>query len=90
LHKALHNYGSLFLGEETTVMYGDKCACSGAEFFCFFDVEEALSAALLTSSVLMCEANDLRVLKLDTPRHLAAEPFWYIIPLTFTILNAGT
>ena len=22
----LHNYGSLFLGEETTVTYGDKCS----------------------------------------------------------------
>ena len=25
-HKRLKNYGSLFIGEETTVAYGDKCS----------------------------------------------------------------
>ena len=25
-HKKLKNYGSLFIGEETTVAYGDKCS----------------------------------------------------------------
>ena len=25
-HRSLHNYGSLFLGEETTVAFGDKCS----------------------------------------------------------------
>eukprot|EP00041_Stephanoeca_diplocostata_P033604 m.1115673 g.1115673 ORF g.1115673 m.1115673 type:complete len:109 (+) comp24370_c0_seq37:321-647(+) len=26
LHTGLHNYGSVFLGEETCVTYGDKCS----------------------------------------------------------------
>ena len=26
VHKRLKNYGSLFIGEETTVAYGDKCS----------------------------------------------------------------
>ena len=40
-HERLKNYGSLFIGEETTVAYGDKC--SGAYSSLIFNISSLLS-----------------------------------------------
>ena len=37
-HERLKNYGSLFIGEETTVAYGDKC--SGTNYIYQLRVQE--------------------------------------------------
>ena len=49
-HERLTNYGSLFIGEETTVAYGDKC--SGTNHILPTKVQEDIRVVYLLVSLL--------------------------------------